>query len=249
MKKIFLSMLAIVGMIATSCENTTEIDNTANGQVVDVTVNVGTPQIVNRSFSDGATATHLQYAVYNEAGDLLVDLTETAGEIHGETTVTLQLVTGNKYSVIFWAAAPNAPYTVDFASKTMTVSYAGATCGDEARDAFYCCQPIEVTGAMTVDAELKRPFAQINVGTNDYQAAEDAGYVATHARISTEAYTTLNFVDGTVENLVDVDFAYASVPTAETFPVAGYEYMAMAYVLTANTMETVDVEFASSYPI
>ena len=98
--------------------------------------NVATPEIATKAFSDGTTATVLQYAVYDAAGNYLKDLTVNNAEIHGSTTVSLTLTTGNTYSVIFWAAAPDAPYTVEFAKKTMTVDYTIALSNAENRDAF-----------------------------------------------------------------------------------------------------------------
>ena len=176
MRKFFLGMLAIVAMIATSCQQ--EVDLGVNaGETATVTFNVGTP---TRAYSDGATAKVLQYAVYNAAGEELTDLTkslanENAETINMSTTVNLQLVTGNTYAVIFWAAAPNAPYAVNFAEQTMTVNYEGAVSNDENRDAFYKYHTFTVTGAQTETIELKRPFAQLNIGTNDYAAATSAG--------------------------------------------------------------------------
>ena len=247
MKKLFLGMLAIVAMIATSCVQEQDLVANTAGEAVAVSFNVGTPAM-RANFSDGATATHLQYAVYDANGNILSDLTVLDGDITGgSTTVTLQLVTGNNYSVLFWAAAPNAPYTVAFGNAlseaTMTVDYTAPVCSDENRDAFYTLLPIEVKGAMTVGADLKRPFAQLNIGTNDYDEATSAGYTVSHAKVATSAYTTLNFADGSVSTLVPVEFAYAAVPTAETFPVATYEYMAMNYLLMAKDPETVDVTF------
>ena len=242
MKKLFLGMLAIAAMVATSCVQEQNL-GVNTGEIAAVSFNVGAPAM-RANFSDGSTATHLQYAVYDANGTILNDLTVTNGDITGgSTTVTLQLVTGNTYSVLFWAAAPNAPYTVDLANKSMEVSYVGATCSDESRDAFYFYDTFTVNGEMSLNADLKRPFAQLNIGTNDYAAATSAGYTVSHAKVSTSAYTTLNFENGTVDGLTTVEFAYAAIPTAETFPVATYEYMAMNYLLMAKDPETVEVTF------
>ena len=141
-----------------------------------VTFSVNTPEIATRAYSDGMTATVLQYAVYDENGKELTALTKTDATINGSTTVELQLTTGNTYSVIFWAAAEDAPYAVDFAEKTMTVNYDNAACNDEKRDAFYAYKEITVTGAQTETIELRRPFAQLNIGTADYEDSAKAGY-------------------------------------------------------------------------
>ena len=143
MKKILFGMMA-AAVLATSCAK--ELQDVAAGDAT-VTFTVGTPEIATRAYSDGATATKLQYAVYDETENELIDLRVTNAEIHGSTTVKLQLTTGNTYSVIFWAAAEDAPYAVDFAEKTMTVNYDNAVSNDEARDAFYKYHTFTVTGA------------------------------------------------------------------------------------------------------
>ena len=238
MKKIFFGMLAIVAMIATSCQQ--EVDLGVNvGETATVSFNVGTP---TRAYSDGTTATELEWAVYDANGVLLSEIGGTK-TINLSTTVELQLVTGNQYTVLFWAEAENAPYTFNAATQTVTVDYTNAVSSDEVRDAFYACHPFTVNGAQTETVELKRPFAQLNIGTNDYLAAANAGYTVTEAKVKTSVYTTLNLVNGEVDGPETVEFDYAAVPTTETFPVAGYEYMAMNYLLVSADKALVDVEF------
>ena len=230
-------------LFATSCQNDQGFDTTV-GETSTVTFAVETPEIATRAYSDGLTATHLQYAVYDANGIELTDLTVTDATINGSTTVNLQLTTGNTYSVIFWAAAPNAPYTVDFAAKTMTVDYTTAVSNDEARDAFYKYHTFTVIGAQTETIELRRPFAQLNIGTADYAASKSAGYVPTQSAVVVKnVYNTLNLATGVVENEVEANFALANIKKDETFPVAGYEYMAMNYLLVATDKAVVDVEF------
>ena len=247
MKKIFFGMMALVAMVATSCQQDVDLDQQVNlGETATVSFNLATPQIATKAdFSDGATATHLQYAVYNANGVILPTFTVENGVINGSTTVEFQLTTGNTYYVLFWAAAPNAPYTVDLAAKTMAVDYAGATSSDENRDAFYYYDDFTVEAGMApISAELKRPFAQLNIGTNDLDESASAGHTVTHAKVTVPVYTTLDFATGEATNKVSVEFAYANVPTSELFPIAGHEYLAMNYLLMNTTKETVDVTFA-----
>ena len=243
MKKILFGLSAFTMLFATSCQNDLDFDTTV-GKTSTVSFSVGTPEIATRAYSDGATATKLQYAVYNAAGEELTDLTVTNGEIHGSTTVNLQLTTGNTYSVIFWAAAEDAPYTVDFGTKTMTVDYNGAVSNAENRDAFFKYHTFTVKGAQTETIELKRPFAQLNIGTADYAASESAGYVPTQSAVVVKnVYNTLNLATGVVENEVEANFALANIKKDETFPVNGYEYLAMNYLLVSADKTVVDVEF------
>lgn len=232
-------------VIAASCEN--EIEHSTNvGEAAQVTFCVGTPEIATRAFSDGQTATVLQYAVYDASGNELTDLTVTDAEIHGSATVNLQLTTGDTYSVIFWAAAENAPYTVDLSAKTMTVDYTNAVSNDENRDAFYKYHTFTVSGAQTETIELKRPFAQLNIGTNDYTASKKAGYAPAYSYVKVPVSKVLNLVDGTVDAAAAVEFALAAIPSGETFPVSGYEYLSMNYLLVAADKEVVDVTFGYS---
>ena len=241
-KKLIFAMSAIVALFATSCQE--EDFGVSTSATSTVAFTVSTPEIASRAYSDGTTATVLQYAVYDETGTILRDLTVEDATINGSTTVELKLTTGNEYSVIFWAAAPNAPYTVDFANKTMTVDYTAATSNDEARDAFYKYHTFIVTGAQTETIELKRPFAQLNIGTKDYEASEKAGYVPTTSSVKvSNVYETLNLADGTVDGDTAVTFDYAAIKKDEIFPVAGHEYLAMNYLLVGADKEVIDVEF------
>ena len=243
-KKLLFGMMAAL-TLAASCQN--DFDYVPNGEeTAQVTFNVGTPEIATRAFSDGATATVLQYAVYDSEGNILSDLTETNATINGSTTVNLQLTTGDSYAVIFWAAAENAPYTVNFNTKTMTVNYDGAKSNDEARDAFYKYHTFTVSGAQTETVELKRPFAQLNIGTNDYEESASAGYTPAYSYVKVPVSAELNLVDGSVDTAAEVEFKLASIPANEEFPVAGYDYLSMNYLLVAAEKEVVDIEFGYS---
>ena len=238
MKKLILGVAAIVALFATSCQQ--ESLGVKSGKTATVSVKLNTPEIASRVYSDGTTATALQYAVYNAEGKELTDLTVTEEDgvtINISTTVELQLTTGNTYTIVFWAAAPNAPYTVNFGGKladaVMTVDYSTAKtlCNDEGRDAFWAYQTFTVTGSMELDVDLKRPFAQLNVGTNDYAKSTSAGYTVTQSKIEVPAYTKLYLGTGVVDGETKVTFDFANIPQNETFPVAGYDYMAMNYIL------------------
>ena len=240
MKKLLLVLAAALAMVA--CQTDLNEVNVKSG-LVDVTFEVGAPAA--RAYSDGYTATVLQYAVY-EGTNELTDLTVTDGEIHGSTTVSFKLVTGNEYTVIFWAAAEGAPYSIDWATGTMTVDYTAATTksNDEKRDAFYKRHTFTVTGAQTEVIELKRPFAQLNIGTSDYADAKSAGYEPTLSAVTVQnVYTTLDLWEGGVSNPVPVTFDYDAIPTTETFPVPGYNYMSMNYLLVNSEKEVIDIEF------
>ena len=232
-------MSAFAMLCATSCVKDLATENA--GETSTVTFSVATPEIATRAYSDGTTATELQYAVYDADGNYLQDLTGSK-EINISTTVELKLTTGNTYSVAFWADSQAAPYNVDFTTKSVSVDYAGVKSNDENLDAFYAWYTFTVTGAQTETVELKRPFAQLNIGTADYDASESAGYVPTISTVTvSNVYSTLNFATGAVDGATDMTFAENAIPAGEVFPVAGYEYLAMNYLLVAaDKAQTID---------
>lgn len=241
MKKILFSLMAAIMIFATSCENDLELG--ATGKTSVVSFSVESPEMASRAYSDGLSATKLQYAVY-EGEEILPALTELNATIEGKTTVNLQLTTGNTYTVIFWAAAPDAPYSVDFENKTMTVDYTNAVSNAENRDAFYAKKTFTVTGSQTETIELRRPFAQLNIGTADYVDAKKAGYEPKYSGVKVKnVYTTLDLWEGGVDGATEVMFDYAAIPVGEDFPVSGYDYMSMNYLLVASTKALVDIEF------
>ena len=92
-------MMAIAGLFA-SCQ--ANLEPVVVDEVATVSFEVETPQIATRAYSDGTTATVLQYAVYDANGEIIDAFTKTAETINISKTVELQLTTGNTYSVLFW---------------------------------------------------------------------------------------------------------------------------------------------------
>ena len=243
MKKFIYSAMAVAMLATTSCKDDLAMEYKV-GEEAPVAFSINAPEISTRAYSDGQSATVLQYAVYTDEGELLPNLTVTDGEIHGSTTVEMMLTTGNTYQVVFWAAAEGAPYKLDFEKKTMTVDYTAAVSNDEGRDAFYKWHTFTVTGAQQETIELKRPFAQLNVGTNDFAASASAGYTPAKSGLKVKnVYKTLSLADGKVSDPMEVMMDYAELPQGETFPVQGYEYLSMNYLLVPEAKGVVDIEF------
>ena len=248
MVKKILSAFAIASMmLATSCSND-EFDNIQNGKESTVTFTAQLPddlQSKTRAFADGTTATRLQYMAY------LVDDKDnwTATNVYGEreltnrqTTLSLKLVNGNTYKIVFGATTPefDSYYTFDWKTATVKVNYEKMANNDENMDAFYKVEEIKVNGAESKTIELKRPFAQLNIGTADLEAAEAAGHAVTKAAITVNTYTSLDFKTEKAGDAKDVTFKLAALPTGENFPVDGYQYLTMNYLLMGEK-ETKDV--------
>ncbi|MDE6127109.1 MAG: hypothetical protein K2G30_09150, partial [Muribaculaceae bacterium] len=154
--------------------------------------------------------------------------------------IAADLISGNSSIEI------SDPATFDKEQQTVSVSYDNATANAENRDAFYAAElALAVNGPVNKTITLTRPFAQVNIGTSDLVEAGAAGLNVTETRVSVKAYGTLDLATGDVDGEQDVEFALAAIPTAEdgAFPVAGYDYLAMNYILVPADKQLVDVEF------
>ncbi len=225
-------------MLATSCSND-ELNSVNGGTNSTVTLNAQLENgMKSRAFGDGTTAKTLDYAVY-EVKDgnwtLLDKLGKTGEAINLTKTISLNLVNGKSYAVVFWADAANSIYTFSATDKKVTANYTNATCSNEACDAFYAVEKFTVDGEnLYRTVSLKRPFAQLNIGTSDLEAAAESGVDVKKTAVTVNTYNTLNFVDGSVSgNKKDVTFAAAELPKSETFPVTSSDcdYLAMSYLL------------------
>ena len=132
--------------------------------------------------------------------------------------------------------------------------------GDGIRDSlFYFHETISVDGSDSRTIMLQRPFAQLNIGTNDITAATNSGLTVDKAAVKlTDVCNRFNLLSGkasavetentklNADNTLDVTFAAADIPVTktgdegegETFPVGGYSYLAMNYVLVGSDNAT-----------
>ena len=247
-KNLFYSILAASAvMMVTGCSQD-EISNVSAGGESTVSFSVKAPDgIATRSYGDGLTANQLSYAVYDAQGNLISTLGTPSGDhkqfANHVTCVELKLVKGNTYTVVFWAAPEtDSPYQLDWENKQMTIS--GMHSNNELGDAFYATSTLQVTGDSQQSVTLTRPFAQLNIGTNDYEAAEKAGFAPEVTQVTVSGMPNqMSLWDGTVSGSEDVTYTYADIPNGETFPVDGNKYLAMNYVLVGKDKVTTDVTF------
>lgn len=256
MKRYLLSTftIAAAALLVTSCND--EMDNglkTDDEGTVTFTAQLPS-EMGTRAFADGLTAKHLQYAVY-EAGQstplpVFGDETTVVGEaemVNLKKSVTLKLTSGKSYDVIFWAdATTDSPYTFNPASQKVSVDYSKVNNNSDNCDAFFKKEIITVSGNQSVDVKLTRPFAQVNIGTDDFDAAKASGLEVTQTEVVAKAFATLNLATGEVADEADRTFTMKAIPTASDgeFPVAGgYKYLSMDYLLVGADKATVDVAF------
>ena len=261
MKKVLFSTVAMSALMlmATSCADDQTSDLKAGAEST-VTITAQLPgDMGTRAFADGKKATELHYAVYEKGTTTPLEVCKKADGTKGQpegtatmtglqTTISLQLTTGKEYDFVFWADAPgDNVYTFNSENQTVTVNYANAENNTDNLDAFFGQKKaLMVSGNMSISQELRRPFAQINIGTDDFDAAAAAGYTVSESTIGVATYKTLNLLSGEVSDPVTATFVKKPIPTEDSkFSVNSkdYKYLSMSYVLVPKDKETVDIAF------
>ena len=253
MKKAIYALAAMAALTLASCSSEDAVTAPTGDGTVTFTAEL--PAMASRAFADGTTAAKLAYYVYDAeaTGDTKTVLFDGTADFDGlHATVQLALVTGKTYDIVFWADsygdAADKPYTYDGATQTVTVSY-GTAANDEARDAFYYTEKsLKVAGPVNKPVTLRRPFAQLNVGTSDLEAAKKAGMTLSETGLYiADMPNALNLYDGTVSGSAEARFTAAALPEGEDFPVepAKYGYLTMNYILVGADKTTVDVHLTS----
>lgn len=249
MKTKLFSLFAVAAMLlTTSCSND-EFNELVSGEPVTTSFKVQLPNTIGtrpnkgakKAFADGMTATVLKYMVFDENNNRVTTIPTGQQTINKSTDVQLTLITGKKYKIVFWAANAAAPYTIDETGK-VTVNYEGMKTNDESLDAF--CRCYEYTAGAEVENPVKlyRPFAQLNVGTKDMDKAVELGFKKDAAQtkvVVSGIANTLNLLTGEVDGEAEVTCDLNAIPTGETFPKEGYEYLSMDYLLVGKENKTV----------
>ena len=236
MKSIKYLAAAALTLLAVSC-NKEQVTEVPDGQLVDVTFTAALPgEMATKAIGDGQTAKKLYVSVYeNDDEKTKLDLDKTATFTDLKTQVTFSLVKGKTYNFVFWAqAAEGAPYDVTDL-KNIKISYEGAEANDEKRDAFYATRKeLKVNGALTETIKLYRPFAQVNFGTADYEAAVAAGVKPVKSVFTaTDVATIFDTFEAEGKEAKDVvTFTESALPGETLVTKAGdYKWMTMNYII------------------
>ncbi len=247
--KLFLSLFAVAGMLlATACQNDSlESIQADEDGISTVTFAVGVEgNVSTRAISDGSGIDKLVYAVFKQDdGVAVVEKTEV-DVTSFPYTLTLHLVTGITYDIVFWAQNSNCTaYTVSD-DMSVKIDYTSAA-NDETRDAFFKTEAFTPSASSTnsLSVTLTRPFAQVNVGVtkDDYNAAVASGVdiAKSRARLRYVA-DSLDLRTGKAmqtEANVQTDFTLDVIPT-ETLTVTEngvateYIWLSMNYILVAD---------------
>ena len=264
MRRVVSFLAAVASLfVVTGCEKSVE-QSVSEPEYQEVTIAVGLAAAdASKAIGEGSLADRLDMAVYHKGQYISSIQLPESGEVGvnatiigtpGKWRVTLTLAKNVEYDIVFWAHAEGAPYTFNKAEHQIVVDYEGAA-NDEVRDAFYNIVAGYTVTDRPVDVELRRPFAQINIGASDYVPyITDFGFDMTSS-IACRVPSLLDVLDGSVSGEVDVEFDLAAIPyetgdqVLTTVGGVTYHWISMNYILAAQSNSNIygDIEATFHY--
>ncbi len=246
MFKKIVCLFAIASMLfATSCSNEElQTETEANAQV---SFNISIGNKMTRAISDGLKVDQLMYAVFDQNGQLVTKKTSIDNIKFSATngyTLSLSLPNGKTFKVVFWAQDDDcSAYTVSD-DMNVKVNYTGVN-NDESRDAFFAAtEPFTVNGPGYHSVTLKRPFAQVNVGTDefDWNTIYESGKIIISSSATIKGVADqINLLDGSLSGSVDVTYSLANIPQEllnadldNDGIKEAFRYLSMSYILANN---------------
>lgn len=264
-KNLFMSMLAIAGMLfATSCSQDELLNEPTTGDYVSAKFTIGTSDgIATRAtIGNGTKADKVACAVYDEKGTELRDLYAIRDVVDMKATYEIRLAKGQKYRVAFFAYNSTADaYDVTYLTDIKVKDSQNSNI--ENRDAFTAYVDVDVTvNTINEDVTLYRPFAQLNLGVDntEWTDAVKAGVTVAKSKIVvTNVYDQFSAYDNAIVATAEpktMTFAMNTIPTEELevdvdrdgtiANTEKFKYLALNYLLVgdAGTEKSLtDVEF------
>lgn len=274
MNRIILATIAAgtaVMMLLASCQRDELTGGTPAGEEVTVSISAVMPEggePVVRSAADpgdGSDVNRCIMSIYLADEDLQAPILyaeKVIASVSGKTAVfpDQRLVSGHKYRFVFWA-----DYVTDNSSEDgraadlhydtqnfPTVSFkdgAAYKSNDDTRDAFFLSEVVTVSGPSTQSFELRRPFGQLNIITNDWGAIPDeAAAQLRPAKVKLTFYDVPNTIDlltGEVSGAADI--SGEAVEVSKIAQDGDAKHLSFDYILAEPDDQTILTDFTMDF--
>lgn len=248
---------AVVMFIATAC--VAEMNDSNRGVLTCLKVRLSVEDVPQtRAISDGKNVNSIVYVILDSENQVVsrgVKTLSSGVPSSSEFSMNVSLAKGTTYRAVFWAQSDQCDAYTLSDDLVLSVDYNGLA-NDELRDAFYGVSSTFTLSDAVAEAVLKRPFAQLNVGTFpfDWEFVKDFhGFDVKKSSLRVRGVPDkMNLLDGSVSGSVDAYFAPAALPSQMLLADVDqdgrneeYTYLAMTYVLAADipSEHSVDVHF------
>ncbi len=268
MKKLILIAASLASMfLAGSCQRE-NLEPAATGK--SVTFNVEAPAAMQtKAIADGLNVNELIYEVYLTENKGQTDLADAVKLYQGKVgmtkvadryassgyintaEVTVELLQDQHYTVLFWAQVANtgAYNTTNLTEVKYNKAYgendSQYNANDESLAAFYAVEYITDGDPAVKDVTLRRPFAQLNLGTTNAKANNDGTYTIAldQSKVKVENVpTAFNVATSAVSVPATMYFKMYDVPAKSsdeadwtlTVNDKPYQYAGMNYLFASN---------------
>ena len=237
MKKYFLSIVALAGMLfATSCQESL-VEPQMEGpttftvqlpEAMGTKATIGGHELINRVYVEvySADGTQRIYKPTNEDGTYYFDTFDPATN---SATIRLNLIQDQEYDIVFWAQHGESYNVSDLTAVQMNNLHHNSETG-----AAFFAKLDNFTPGNDSKVELRRPFAQLNLGTTQGSLSTDAGnYMLKRSKITVSTVAgAFNTIDGVGETEVPGQSYEADIEFTQDLTIAGqdYTYVSMDYL-------------------
>lgn len=246
MKKLIYTCLMLGALASlTSCASEEPAVKSNDGNV---TFRVGLPSIYTRAYGDIPECNQLTMTVYDDEGIMVIpDSTITAfGPGVTEQDLSIRLVKNQTYRIVFYANNKDSHFAT-YSKGMLEVNYDSLKVNSEIDDAFFRSYEFTVDGSQK-EVKLYRPFAQVNIGTDDLEATSVQHIIdnlKTKLSVTKGLYTKMNLKDSTLvadsKVTKTVDFENATPASVNTdFPVEGYSNLLSVYLLVPTERDMIN---------
>ena len=196
---------------------------------------------VTKTIGDGSQVNQLLVHVYEEGVDQPEEKIYNITNCQVQEEVKIPFYYGKKYKVYFWAykSGNDSPYTVSNIGLKggVSVEYPdGALDFDalESLDAFYAVSDVDLSNGRTMDINLTRPFAQVNLVAN---MADLATAQASKVEFTINVAKTFNLASQKVEGTTEEQtFTFTSTDYFQnTEEINGNVYLGTTYIFVPSS--------------
>ncbi len=258
MRKFIYSALFMGSALALASCSADEPAATVNDGTVNFIVSL--PEIATRAFGDTPNCNELYYTVFDATGTKTIISDQVKTGVFGNNVrtaeVNLKLVTNQEYNIVFYAHNSGSQFS-SYENGEVSVNYEAYNANSEIDDAFVKCEKFVVDGN-TKKVILKRPFAQVNVGTDD-MAVEAVENLITKLSgtltVNSGLYNSYNVLTGEMGEAVAEGTSYSFTSTDITentdFPVVSsgnsYSLLTEIYLLVDTEESLINGSYALNY--
>ena len=200
-------------------------------------------EAVTKAIGDGSQVDQLLVHVYEEGSEQFEEKTYDIESCLVKEEVKIPFFYGKKYKVYFWAykSGNDSPYTVSNIGLKggVSVDYPANELGYDALeslDAFYAVSDVDLSNGRTIDVNLTRPFAQVNLVADKDELLNAQ---ASKVEFTINVAETFNLTSPTVEEPTEEQtFTFTSADNFQsTEEIDGNVYLGTTYLFVPSSGE------------